>query len=475
MPRFQNILSPLTAGFVTTLLMGGCGGGSGGDDNGAGGNGGPAACSETARKEWVLNVTREWYLYPELLPATVDLTTAATAEALLDALTATARQQGKDRYFSYLTTQAEEESLFGEGEFVGFGFRTRVDSGNRPFLLDVFANSPAADAALQRGDEIIALDAGNGLRPVAELLSGDMTISELLGPAEPGVVRGVQVSRNGTALEPVTLTKRMVTIDPIPDDFGVAILPLAGTTGVGYLHLRSYISPADPQLRAVFAQFRAQNQQLQYFIVDLRYNGGGLLSTAAVVNDLLGGSVAANEVQYRLVHNASKAAQNSTVRFQSEEHTANPVRIAFLTTDSTASASELNINSLDPFVEVAIVGGDTLGKPVGQLAFDLAGCDDRLRLISFKTVNANDRGDYYTGLAASVRYACAAADTLGAPLGSVDDGLISAALAWLGGGQCAPMDPSASARAAMKTQDAASSPYLRPSSDPVKRWLPGTD
>jgi C-terminal processing protease CtpA/Prc len=164
-----------------------------------------------------------------------------------------------------------------------------------------------------------------------------LTISDC--SAADGVVRGVQVSRNGTALTPVSMTKRTVTIDPVPDDFGVAILPLAGTTGVGYLHLRSYISPADPQLRAAFAQFRAQNQQLQYFIVDLRYNGGGLLSTAEVVNDLLGGNVAPAEIQYRLVHNASKAAQNSTVRFQSEEHTATPVRIAFLTTDATASAS----------------------------------------------------------------------------------------------------------------------------------------
>jgi carboxyl-terminal processing protease len=473
MLRFQKSLSPLctlTGGLLATLLASGCGGG--GDSSGSGG---PTACSETVRKEWVLNVTREWYLYPELLPGNVDLTTAATAEDLLDALTATARQQGKDRYFSYLTTQAEEESLLGEGEFAGFGFRTRVDSGNRPFLLDVFADSPASDAGLQRGDEIIALDAGNGLKPVAELLVGDTTISELLGPAEPGVVRGVQVSRSGTAQNPVSLTKRTVTLDPVPDDFGVAILPLGGTTGVGYLHLRSYISPANPQLRAAFAQFRAQNQQLQYFIVDLRYNGGGLLSTAEVVNDLLGGIVAPAEIQYRLVHNASKAAQNSTVRFQSEEHTASPVRIAFLTTDATASASELNINSLDPWVEVAIVGSNTLGKPVGQLAFDLAGCQDRLRLISFKTVNSNDRGDYYAGLASSVRYACAATDTLDAPLGSVDDGLISAALAWLGGGQCAPMDPSASARAAMKTQDATLRPYPRPSSsDPVKRWLPGT-
>ena len=74
-----------------------------------------------------------------------------------------------------------------------------------------------------------------------------------------------------------------------------------------------------------------------------------------------------------------------------------PVRIAFLTTEATASASELNINTIRPWVEVAIVGSDTFGKPVGQSAFDLAGCADRMRLVTFKTVNALDEGDFFDG------------------------------------------------------------------------------
>jgi hypothetical protein len=71
---------------------------------------------------------------PDLLPATVDLNAYATAENLLDALTANARAANKDRFFSYLTTREAENSLFGEGQFVGFGFRNRIDQGNRPFI-----------------------------------------------------------------------------------------------------------------------------------------------------------------------------------------------------------------------------------------------------------------------------------------------------------------------------------------------------
>jgi carboxyl-terminal processing protease len=57
------------------------------------------------------------------------------------------------------------------------------------------------------------------------------------------------------------------------------------------------------------------------------------------------------------------------------------------------------INSMDPYRQVAIIGTDTFGKPVGQDAFDLSGCDTRLRLVTFRTVNALERGDYYNGLA----------------------------------------------------------------------------
>ena len=99
------------------------------------------------------------------------------------------------------------------------------------------------------------------------------TISDLLGPAEAGVRRGLRLSCATARLREIYMTKRTVTIDPVPA-FGAPVLPLAGTTGVGYLHLRSYISPADPQLRDAFT-FRALD--CEYFIIDLRYNGGGLV------------------------------------------------------------------------------------------------------------------------------------------------------------------------------------------------------
>jgi len=450
------------------VVLAGCGGGGGGGSGG----GQPTACGEPARKQFVLNAAREWYLFDDLLPTTVDTGAFATAEDLLDHLTATARQQGKDRFFSYLTTRAEENSLLGEGQFVGFGFRNRIDPADRALVLEVFESSPAADAGMQRGDEIVAIDSGAGFVPVSQLLANGGSISDALGPAEAGVQRGLRLLRNGVTRE-VRLVKRTVTIDPVPDGYGTLVLPQPGTPGVGYLNLRSYISTADPQLEAAFAQFRALG--LTDYIIDLRYNGGGLLSIAELLNNLLGGARAAADVQYRLIHNGRKAAENETVRFSRKPESVQPVRVAFLTTDATASASEINVNSQSPWLEVAIVGEDTFGKPVGQYAFDLQGCEDRLRLVSFRSVNSLGQGDYYDGLASTLRFACAASDTVSEPLGSASESLVAAALAWLRTGACTQVMASKVGRD-KASRPAADASYPLPSRPtPAQWWLPGVN
>ncbi len=465
-------MHPLTLLALSALMatMAGCGGGGGGNAGGGTGGGTNDPCGEATRKQWVLNVAREWYLFPDLLPASVDIAGYPTAEDLLDALTATARAQGKDRFFSYLTTKSAEDSLLGEGQFVGFGFRSRTDTGNRPFVLDVFEGSPAAAAGLQRGDEVIAVDQGSGFVPVSQSLAdGATTFTDLLGAADVGIQRGLRVLRNGQAIE-MQLSKRTVTIDPVPDSFGTRVLPVTGTTGVGYLNLRSYISTSDPQLRTAFQSFRTQN--VRDFIIDLRYNGGGLVSTAELIDNLLGGDRTAADTQYTIVHSPGKSGQNSTVRFQPQAQSVRPVRIAFLTTAATASASEININAMHAWTEVAIVGSDTYGKPVGQLAFDLGNaCTDRLRLVTFKTVNAQGVGDYYEGLASRMTFACAADDTLGAPMGDPADGLTQAALQWINTGACASVISSSVAGQAKTSPSSRHPPSRQPSV--AERWLPG--
>ncbi len=181
-------------------------------------------------------------------------------------------------------------------------------------------------------------------------------------------------------------------------------------------------------------------------------------------------------MQFRYVHNTRKSGENSTVRFNPTSQSVQPVRIAFLTTGGTASASEMNINSMLPWVEIAMFGDDTLGKPVGQYAFDLPGCQDRLRLVTFKTVNALGQGDYYDGLAALVPTACAATDTLDEPLGSASEGMVSAALGWLGGNRRVRADGQAASRAPRPPGNEFAQRYPRPRHPSAAQWwLPGLE
>jgi hypothetical protein len=117
------------------------------------------------------------------------------------------------------------------------------------------------------------------------------------------------------------------------------------------------------------------------------------------------------------------------------------MQIAFIGTSGTASASELVINAMIPYfrANVALIGSNTDGKPVGQIALDRAACDDRLRVVAFATLNAERRGDYFNGLAGVVEASCAAPDDLTRPLGDPAEGSVRAALDFLAGRACAPV------------------------------------
>jgi C-terminal processing protease CtpA/Prc len=416
------------AGFLCSLIAA-CGGG-----DGNGGNGGGSACSVAKEKRFVLDTAREWYLFRDQLPDEVDLGQYATASELLDALTATARAEGKDRYFSYLTTRSADNAILQQGEYVGFGFRSRIES-DRLWITDVYEGSPAAGALLARGAEITHLDAGAGYEPIAQVLEEDPELEEAFGPVEVGVQRGLRFVTPGGAIQESTLAKAAVTIPPLPAG-SARVLPLPSNPAVpvAYLGLRTFIDTAEEPLREAYAGFRAEG--IDYFIVDLRYNGGGLVRIAEVLGDLNARNRSSSDVYFNMLFNSAKSGRNSIRRFAPQPESVAPVRIAFITTAVTASASEIVINGLAPWVEVAIVGEDTLGKPVGQSAYDPQGCDLRLRLLAFRFTNALDEGDYYAGLAGSLPYACRAGDDLAREPGDPAEASTAEALAWLGSGAC---------------------------------------
>jgi hypothetical protein len=385
-----------------------------------------AECSIEGQKQFVLDRMREWYFWNDRLPADVDIDQFGTPEELLAFLTTFSPDLTPDDgidnpvdRFSFINEAAADQAFFGEGKFEGFGFSSRFVAEDDLRLTRVFFDSPANRAGLGRGQRIVAL---NG-RTIAEIQGAEGVDAVLdLSPLE-FTMRRIDGSEFTTEI-----TQDIVTIDPVPQSRIVA--DAAGARPpVGYLELATFISTADAKMDIVFANFRAQG--INDIILDLRYNGGGLVSTAELLGDFLGGDVAQNLVFSRTVFNELRApANNSTEFFDRQGNSVNLVRLVVIASRSTASASELVINAMDPHVEVAIIGADTLGKPVGQVGLEF--CEKILRPTAFHILNANDFGDYFSGLPVD----CVAQDNLDVAVGADDDPNIEAALTYLDTGGC---------------------------------------
>jgi hypothetical protein len=237
----------------------------------------------------------------------------------------------------------------------------------------------------------------------------------------------------------VTVAKAEYDITPLSSRYGVKVIDNGGGQRVGYINMRTFISTADNQLRTAFSDFRTQG--ITNFVIDFRYNGGGLVSTAEVMGDLLGGNRSSSDIFSVTRFRASKSAENETRRFAPQTQSVSPVKIAFISTRATASASELVAAAFAPFlgVNAALVGSNSYGKPVGQIGLDLTACDDRIRVVAFAKENAAGQGDYFSGLAGTMRTTCAAADDITRPLGDPQEASLRAALDFVAGRSCTPI------------------------------------
>lgn len=448
----------------------------GGDDNSGtgsvgGGVGNTGTCSLSARQDWARDVLAEWYLFPDLLNTNVNKAAHSSVQSYIDAMVAEARAEQKDRYFTYITSIQEENDLINNGSNAGFGIRLSYDqAAGRVFVAEAFENAPAFPAGFDRGTEILSV---NGQSTASIMASGGpQAFSDALGPSDPGVTRSFTL-RSRTGVESsATVTKAEFSLDPVSDRYGVKILDDGAGGKVGYVNLRTFIvQDAAPQLRAAFRQF--QNQGITNVILDLRYNGGGLVSVAELLGDLMAEGLE-GQIFSETILRPSKSAENSTDRFADQPQQIRAMKLAVIGRGGTASASELVTNSMIPYLgsNIALVGANTYGKPVGQFAFDRSACDDRLRAVTFKTVNANGQGEYFDGLASVMPNTCRAGDDLTAQLGDANEASVSVALDFIAGRTCTPI--SASAKDGTVKAEGGSPLLLQPEMpSAVQRDIPG--
>jgi C-terminal processing protease CtpA/Prc len=375
---------------------------------------GTADCTTAGQCTYVRDVLQSYYYWYKDLPSP-DVRSFSSPEAYLESV----RYRALDSSFSYITSKASSQAFYSDSQFIGFGISTLQTGELEVRLGQVFPGSPAADAGMNRGDYLVAL----GGKAVADLVrSGE--IATIFGPEQVGHSLDFAWRSPGGREGRATLAKRLVTIPTVSQ---TAVLD-AGPYRVGYIHLRNFVQPSVDALTSAFAQVR--DAGATELVLDVRYNGGGLLSVAQHLGGLVAGAPAVGKVFVQLTHNDKQASRNTAYNFESKAQALGVGRLVVIATRGSASASEAVVNGLRPYMDVKVVGDATYGKPVGQYGFEF--CEKMLYPVSFVVANARGEADYFDGIPAD----CAAADDVDHPLASPEEASLAEALHVIRSGGC---------------------------------------
>ena len=394
--------------------------------------------------------SHRYYLWYDEIPNTykmADFSTAVDYFNVLKTPALTASGQAKDRYhFTYPTE--EWEKMTTAGLDLGYGLTFKRNTGAnipRTWLVTlVEPGSPAANAGVQRGDMLLKVD---GIDFVSAADADSVKrINAGLFPAAVGTPHQFSFQRAGVAFD-VSMTALEVSIQPVKH---TQVLDTP-TGKVGYLSFETFNAVSERQLVDAFTTFK--QSAVNDLVLDLRYNGGGLLYVASELSYMIAGPEATRGKVFERPQYNDKTAPQPAIDFMSTAYgfnSPNPVRagtplpslglkrVTILTTSGSCSASEAVINGLrGADIEVNVIGGQTCGKPYGFTP--VPNCGTTYFSIEFKGVNNKGFGDFPDGLAPT----CAVADDLSRPIGDPVEGLLAAALAYRQTGTC----PTSSARA----------------------------
>ncbi|MGH9203566.1 MAG: S41 family peptidase, partial [Vicinamibacterales bacterium] len=365
------------------------------------------------------------YFWYQEIP-NVDPARFNSPEAYLEAI----RYRPLDQTFSYITSREANEAFYSSSQFIGFGLSGQVIAGEYR-IAQVFPDSPAFEAGLVRGSRITQI---NGRTVEALVASGE--IGGAFGPAEVGVTADIVFLRDGAPIR-ARMVKRPVTIPTV----SLSRVYEVGGRRVGYIFFRNFVEPSYEALDAAFTELR--NRSVDELVLDLRYNGGGLVSVAQHLASLIGGVRTDGQVFAEFFHNDKNGFRNRVLRFEPKPLALKIDRVVVVTTRASASASELVINALLPFMPVVVIGDRTYGKPVGQ--YGLEYCDIVLAPVAFQLRNADGQGDFFDGLQPT----CLAPDDLDHDIGNPLEGSLKEAFTVIATGSCseASSQPSRARRA----------------------------
>ncbi|MFN7727343.1 MAG: S41 family peptidase [Rubrivivax sp.] len=386
----------------------------------------PASCSVADQNTWLSGYMNATYFWTGLSPKPSPVG-YSSVPGYFDALlyNGTSPSFPADRW-SYTQTTESFERFYGDGQTLGYGLSVAgVEVTGLPDQpLRVRYVEPRSDAAARgvvRGDEVVSV---NG-RTAASIIAADDYSA--FTPAAAGNTLTLVLRNTAGDLRTVTLTAGVYTLTPVST---TAVVTSPGGRKLGYLVVKDMVSQALAPIDAAFAQFKSAG--VQDVVLDLRYNGGGLVSVGASLASYVPGPAAAGQVYAALLFNDKQAAAyNQTFRFASSTLAAGVSRVFVLTGPRTCSASEQLINALRGVgVTVVAVGDTTCGKPVGFLPESQ--CGTTFSAVNFESVNARNEGRYFDGFGPT----CAVDEDFTKALGSTSEPLLATAASYADRGFC---------------------------------------
>jgi len=252
-----------------------------------------------------------------------------------------------DPYTTYLSPQeinGLDEQLHG-GDFAGIGVYIVQDKKSGAILVDPIDGNPAIKAGVRPGDTIIAVDGKSTAG-----LKIDAVEREIRGPA--GTVVSLTMRRPKTAAP--------VTVQVVRAQIHVPSVKAKIEDGIEYVRLADFGSNSAQEVRDAFLDGKRHN--VHGYILDLRYNGGGLLDAAVDISSLF--------IPQGTIVSTIDRAGNRDVRSATGD-AIGTTPLVILVNRYTASASEITAGAVQDYGVGTILGETTFGKGVVQSLYTL--------------------------------------------------------------------------------------------------------
>ena len=404
---------------ASVVLLSACGGSS--DNEGETITTDPNVCAvQSAKNEALWNYLKDDYFWNEQL----DLSTDPTQFSSFSDLFADVRSKIELDKFSFAITEQEYQDQYINAVFYGYGLNPQLNQEKDGLRVQwVYESGNAAKMGLTRGSLITSV---NGKTIKAAVADGTYESGEIWGPNEEGYTSSVSwidinnFENTGEMSRSNVDTNTVMATESYTSNIGK----------VGYLVFNRFIQRSANDLNIAFNHFK--QEQVSELVLDLRYNSGGYINIVKQLGSQIAGVNVTGKKMINYIYNNNNSNLNHDVAFELGEgkEQLNLSRVVILTTQSSASASEMLANSLAPYIDVKIIGSRSRGKPVGMSINKL--CEHRIFAINFQTTNANDFGDYFDGLPVD----CAAEDTVMFDWGDQRDPLLKEALYFIDNNKC---------------------------------------